>query len=95
MHVKVRKKRWKLEFQNLSKKDHWGFCDDPLASNKRVVVDKHLFGQHRMEIVLHELLHAALWDLDEQTILETAHDLARVLWRLGYRCPEDKQKLEG
>jgi hypothetical protein len=37
--------------------------------------------------VIHELLHAAHWDLDELAVEETAEDLARVLWKLGYRSP--------
>lgn len=38
-----------------------------------------------LEILIHEILHAANWDLDEHAIQETAEDLANILWKLGYR----------
>jgi hypothetical protein len=31
------------------------------------------------------MLHACHWDLGEEAITETSEDLARVLFRLGYR----------
>ena len=56
---------------------------DPDA--KELVVSPRLKGEHRADCIIHELLHAALPDLDEAAVDETATDIARVLWRLGYR----------
>jgi hypothetical protein len=36
------------------------------------------------------MLHAAMPDLDEDAIYETASDLAKVLWDLGYRGEWDE-----
>ena len=44
-----------------------------------------LKGLRKLEMFLHEPLHACLWDLDEEAVEETARDMARFLWRMGYR----------
>ena len=36
-------------------------------------------------VILHEALHAALWDLDEQAVDEISTDAGRLLWRLDWR----------
>lgn len=81
--VTIRGKRWRFEFTNK------GIPQDDVAQiytkPRKIVVRPRLKGQHRLDIVIHELLHAALWDLDEEAIDSTASDIARVLWRLGYR----------
>ena len=48
-----------------------------------------MHGEERLEVLIHEMLHAAYWDLDESAIEGAAADVARVLWRLGYRSPAD------
>lgn len=45
--------------------------------------------QKRMETEIHEMLHACLWDTDEAAVTETARDIARVLWKIGYRLPPE------
>ena len=39
----------------------------------------------KMEVLIHEAVHACHWDLDEEAVHETARDIAALLWRLGYR----------
>lgn len=53
--------------------------------NKEIVVSTRLKGEHKLEVIIHELLHFAHWDLDEEAVTDTAADIARVLWRLGWR----------
>ena len=85
MYITVRGKRWKLLFEYLSKSlKCWGICDSPAHSAKRIRVHKALRGEHRLEIILHEIMHAANWDLAEEAVAETARDMARTLTRLGY-----------
>ena len=38
-----------------------------------------------LETAIHEALHASRWPASEGTVEITAHDIARFLWRLGYR----------
>ena len=44
-----------------------------------------LHGEERLEVLLHELVHAAGWHIDEAFVERFASDAARALWRLGYR----------
>ncbi len=62
-----------------------GTCDDPSTPNKAIETDPRLKGQVHLETVLHEALHAAYFDLSEEAIGDAARDIARLLWRLGYR----------
>ena len=63
-----------------------GKCDPPHCNPRVIAVQKDLTGQHELDVFIHEMLHAALWDLDESAIEETATDIAHVLFtQLGYR----------
>lgn len=39
-----------------------------------------------LETLIHESLHACNWKASEENVTQTAHDIARFLWRLGYRA---------
>lgn len=43
--------------------------------------------QDVLETLLHELTHAAFWDIGEEAVDEACADIIRVLWRLGMRLP--------
>lgn len=92
MRIKIRGKFWNLRFPRLDTKIHRGYCDPPNKINKEIVVASQLEGLEKLDIVLHELLHAAGWDVfDESFVAQTAADLARVLWRLGYRNEHENE----
>jgi len=90
MQVTILGKRWELTFARMGARFE-GHCDHPERAGKQIRIDRRLKGQRKLEIVLHECLHAALWSIDEQYVDDTARDLARVLWRLGYRDDPDKE----
>lgn len=90
MKVSIRRKIWNLVFRSGMK--NRGDCDRPDLPNKKIRISSRLRGQHRLEIILHECLHCALWDLDEEAVDQTAHDLARILWRLGYTDGETEEE---
>jgi len=81
--VKLNGKIWEYVRVPLKKVD--GYCDAPHVKGKKIRVDSRLQGIPELDTNIHEALHAAVWCLDEPTISQTAHDLARMLWRLGYR----------
>lgn len=83
MYVTIRGKRWKLELDQPIY--DYGVCDPPDAPNKRIRIKKGMSDQDELSTIIHEVLHAAYWDLDEEAIDTTADDLARILRRLGYR----------
>jgi len=62
-----------------------GDCDPPSVSNRKIRIRKGLEPGMELEIVLHELLHAAFWDFDEVAVSEAAADISTVLRKLGWR----------
>lgn len=85
MNVTIRGKRWRLLFERIKDSlNVWGYCDAPTNIGKTIKIDSRLHGQHRLEILIHELLHAGSWDLSEETVQEFAEDCARILTKLGY-----------
>lgn len=77
-------RRWLLRFApNMSNR---GECDPPDEPGKEIRISSAIEGEERLEVLLHELLHAAGWHIDETFVERFASDSAHVLWRLGYRC---------
>ena len=58
-----------------------GDCDAPQTKNKQIRILSSLEGQEKLRVLLHEFLHAALWDLDEEVIEEISSDAARLIWK--------------
>lgn len=83
MLITVLGKRWRYTRPLLAGAD--GFCDAPTVRGKTISVDCRLRGERELEIIIHELLHAAAWQLDEQLVSKFAEDTARILTKLGYR----------
>lgn len=87
MRIKVLGKVWCLRFApNMANR---GDCDEPDQRDKEIRIASNLRGEERLEVLLHELVHAADWNLDESFVGQFASDAARALWRLGYRNGED------
>jgi hypothetical protein len=55
---------------------------------REVIIHSGLSGRRRLMVELHEALHQAFYDLDESVVLEVGNDLAKILWKLGYRLPK-------
>lgn len=53
-----------------------------------LMVDHRLKGLAQLETWVHEAMHAANPRLSEAVVTRDAHDIARLLWRLGYRRTE-------
>jgi hypothetical protein len=83
MKIKILNKVWELIFcPNLKNR---GNCDSPCSRNKKITIWKGLKGEEELEILIHEMLHAAFWQIDEHYIAEASKDIAKVLWKLGYK----------
>lgn len=83
MIVQLVGKRWRLQFAPRLSDD--GRCDPPDQTGKTITIALRLRGERHLCVLIHEMLHAVGWHIDEQHIDQTASDIARVLWRLGYR----------
>lgn len=66
---------------------HYGECDDPSLPGKQIRVREGLPEEDRLRIYLHEMLHAAAWEqFSEEFVDRLSTDMARVLWRAGWRA---------
>jgi hypothetical protein len=61
-----------------------GLCDT-YNKERELVVMADLETKAGLETAIHESLHACSWPASEDTVTVTASDIARFLWRLGYR----------
>ncbi len=66
----------------------YGYCTSPLDTNRAIIIDKNLKGQQELDTIIHEMLHACFWDVGEDAIGEAASDIAKALWRMGFKKSE-------
>ena len=89
MIVTIKRKRWELVFLPPSQmptedgKPIRGQCDGPGQTKKKIKINNSLRGEERVEVIIHEMLHAADWDKDEEWVEQVAEDIARVLHKLN------------
>ena len=83
MIVRVRGHCWKLIFKERLASGACGECDPIGQPGKQIVVSTLQTKVDLLDTIIHELLHAALPDLAEESTLETATAIAVVLHRLG------------
>jgi len=63
-----------------------GFADQPHERDRLAIyIDPELFGLAHLDTAVHEAIHAAFHAAPEKLVGVTARDIARFLWRLGYR----------
>lgn len=88
MRAKIRGTFWTV-LKTKVQKGWWGYC---CRETKRVRVSREAHGLRELDTLIHECLHAALWDLDETAIKEIATDVANIVWRYrgGYRLPKER-----
>ena len=88
MRVELGGKRWNLVFKKMTDSAH-GECDHPEKPKKQIRIRKDLKDRLQLEALIHEMLHACEWNLDEEWIHSTGYELSVVLWKLGWRETED------
>lgn len=77
---------WKWRYSRL-KGNAEGWCFSP--PEHRIVIEERLRGQRRLEVEIHEALHALFPQVSEEVVTGAAVDLRRILWSLGYRLREE------
>jgi hypothetical protein len=89
MTLTILGKRWRLRFvPTLGAGNHRGDCDPPTEKGKSIRIASGQDSESLMDTLIHEMLHAAGWNLDEEFVERFATDVARELTRLGYRKSE-------
>lgn len=71
-----------LKVQNLIDRGLDGECD---FDRRTILIGSHCRGLRELETLIHEMIHAADPDAKEKVVHEIAKDMARSLWKLGYR----------
>ena len=61
----------------------WGRCWLPAGRHPLIQLRRALRGYRAMDVLVHEVLHAARPELDEQAVEATATAIARALWKAG------------
>jgi hypothetical protein len=84
VRIKLLGKRWNWLYATPSS-GNAGDCDPPDTPHRTIRICPRLKGVERLEIELHEMLHGTDWHKDEEWVRCVSHDIAGVLWRLGYR----------
>jgi hypothetical protein len=87
-HFTLNGLRWLLRFTRLrGAAAGWAYLpgpNDPQGARK-ILVDSRLRGRPKLETIIHECLHVCCPTASEEHVTESARDIARVLWSLGYR----------
>jgi hypothetical protein len=60
-------------------------CDPPDRTRRTIRIREGLSPERELDVLIHEMLHGAYWDLCEEAIEATATDIARALFEMGYR----------
>ena len=71
-------KRWKVTWCRI--RTHRGDCD---IEKKLIRADDRLTGEDLVEVLAHEIIHARLWDIDEQAVLDLGIAIARAVANEG------------
>jgi len=79
---------WLIRFTTL-KGQAYGYTFSQKAKHPRIILDARMRGRKRLEVIVHELLHALNPTQSEEHVEQQGKDIARVLWALGYREVKD------
>jgi hypothetical protein len=88
MRVKIGEKYWNLVLERnpyMNGKPVDGYCDPPAAVGKRIVLRKSITKNPERFLccLIHEVLHAYSWQLDESLVTGYAEDAARIAAKFG------------
>ena len=85
--VPIAGRRWRVKLVPAREmpRDALGDCDHPPGRHPTIRIRRNLPQRELLDTAVHEVLHASLPSLSEECVTETAHDIARVLFSLGWR----------
>lgn len=92
-HFTIHGLRWLLRFTRLrGQAAGWAYLPDAKRPRmqRKILVDDRLKNRPLLETILHECIHVSFPSASEDHVTESARDIARVLWTLGYRLDDTK-----
>jgi len=61
-----------------------GTCESPIeAATPKIRIRRDLQPERKLEVTIHELLHAARWSMSEESVTQIAADMTRILSTLN------------
>lgn len=85
--------RWLWRYARLrGSADGWTYVRTPKTPHvtQKIIIDERAAGRRRLDLEIHEFLHAANPTMDEEHVDQQGKDLSRILWSLGYRLREEQ-----
>jgi len=83
--VYINEQRWKILRCKLPSDRH-GDCD---YNTRTIRISESLHSEEYLNCLIHEIIHARWYDLDESAVLDIADLLAGVIYAENFRCPDD------
>jgi hypothetical protein len=88
--IKMRGRRYNFSVKKL--RAVRGLCDHPKTKNKTVYIDSRESGKKLLATLIDELIHCAIWEIQNEIVDEISDDMAEVLWRCGLRFSDELQQ---
>lgn len=86
--ITMRGKRYKFVVKKL--KQIRGMTEHPGTVNKTVYIDSRETGKELLATLIDELIHCAVWEIENGIVDEISDDMADVLWRCGLRFTDEQ-----
>jgi len=80
--ISINGTKWRLRFVDPGPwtfDEPMGECSHPDSDMKEILISNKLKGQELVEIIIHEMLHASMWIVSEETVDQTAKDISKAL----------------
>lgn len=80
--ISINGSQWRLRFVDPGPwtfDEPMGECSHPESSKKEILISNKLEGKELVEIIIHEMLHASMWIVSEETVDQTAKDISNAL----------------
>jgi hypothetical protein len=81
--IRLRRLKWRLRFVppeqliDAAGDQLDGLCDPPEYARRRIRIRNDITGEVLFETMVHEMVHACLWDACETAVEESARDITR------------------
>ena len=90
-HVTIDGRRWKMRKVRTLRRP--GDCDDPNTPGKEIRLRDSLKGKKRLDVIMHEVIHAWDFKLDEEAVMQFGNEVSQILWDEGYRNINELKEL--
>lgn len=71
----------------------YGYTEDPAQDEqageyRAITIVQDQTPKQFLDTAVHEMMHASFPEMSEEDVTRSSQDIARLLWRLGYRRPQ-------